>query len=255
MQKHLPVIASALLAFSLFLSTAPAKAEEGELTMVSPLSFKGVAKLVTQRRKDKKVEMRSVYPQFLKSTPVTRLANWKLRQESQKRYQAFIDQMKKDEAEDFEPLAPYGYDELPQLHYYYAPRLVSTAYMFYRYTGGAHGMNATIATNFGQFPSMARPKVLSLGDFFTGTGYRKTIEKKLLDTLRAKKDQVATWVQDGTVKSLNNAQLNNFTVSSKGLKWYFAPYDVGPYAAGEFEVLLPFNQLPSDFKRSVVLGR
>jgi hypothetical protein len=255
MYKTSSLLGSAVLTLSVLLPCASAKAEEGELSMVSPIPFKGVAKLVTQRHKDKNSDVRAVYPQFSQNTMVTRFANWKLRVASQTRYRDFLGKVKKDIAEDFQPLAPYGYDELPELHYYHAPRLISTAFAYYSYTGGAHGMSATITTNYGQFAGMSRPKILTLGDFFTGKGYRKPVEKKLLDTLRGKKDQVASWVQDGTVKTLTDQQLNNFTVSPKGLTWYFAPYEVGPYAAGPFEVQLKFNDLPTDFKRSVVLGR
>jgi hypothetical protein len=255
MHKHSFFVATATVALSFLLPVASLKAEEGELTLASPLPFKGVAKLVTQRHKEKNADVRAIYPQFLQNTPVTRFANWKLRVASQTRFHNFNAQVKKDALEDFQPLAPYAYDEMPELHYYYAHRLISTAYVYYSYTGGAHGMGATVATNYGQFPGMTRPKVLTLGDFFNNIGYRKPVEKLLLDSLRAKKEQVASWVQDGTVKTLTSNQLNNFTVSPKGLTWRFAPYEVGPYAAGEFEVLLTFNQLPSGFKRSIVLGR
>lgn len=248
-----------LLTLPLLIAPA-AKAQEGHIIDVkSPIAFKGVAKLVLMQRKDKQAFMWAEYPQFRQITPVTSFANWKLRTAAQGNYQKFAATVKKDFApggiDNYKPIGPYEFQQRPMLTYYYAPRLVSTARVFYEYQGGAHGMSGTVTSNYGQFDGMKAPKELVLGDFFTGTAYRKTVEKKIIEMLLADKEHPPIWIQDGSVKTLTTYHLNNFTVSPKGLTWYFESYAVAPYVSGEYTATIPFDQLGADFKRSIVLGR
>ena len=97
--------------------------------------------------------------------------------------------------------------------------------------------------------SNARPKLLTLGDFFRlGADYRAATMPKVPAKLN---DQGANFVVDGTVKKLETAQLNNFMAEPDGLKWIFSPYDVAPCAAGVAEAKLKISELGPNFRREL----
>lgn len=247
-----------LLCVLLFLTLSPrASFSQSEKSpTASPLSFQGVARLVKIARHGKTYQADATYPRFLVLTPVTRLANWKLHTEAQKGVAGLVNQARADAKQIREMKIPaYGSDSTPSLHFYAPKRLVSVAVMGYSYLGGAHGNYGTDAKNYGLLRGETRPRELNLGDFFrAGSPYRARVEKMLLTKLRATKgaEKEATFVVDGSVKTLPTALLNNFAVEKGGLRWFFPPYAVGPYAVGEFEVKLSSAQLGTDFQRAML---
>jgi hypothetical protein len=218
----------------------------------APLPFRGIARVVKIERRGKGYKADATYPRFLRSTPVTRLANWKLRSETEKGMAELIQQAR-DNAGGMggSHSLPYGFNQTPTLHFYAPNRLVSVAVMGYTFTGGVHGNYGTDAKNYGLLRGESRPRQLNLGDFFrAGAPYRAHIEKMLLAKLRATKgtQREATFVIDGSVKSIPTELLNNFVAEKGGLRWFFPPYAVGPFFAGEHEVKLSIAELGSDFK-------
>lgn len=227
-------------------TTSISHAQEG-LKMNSPLPFEEKARLRTLQSQNKNWDVKIVYPQFFGRSRLLNFANTRLKSEASQGFTEYLKQTRKDLAEtDFKPLAPYNYEQLPQLHFYRPARLVSTAIDFYQYNGGAHGLGGTLARNFGM--EKGKPKDLVLGDFFTSKNYSKRVQNLIFAKLRANKAQEPTWLLDGSVKFLNAAQLNNFTVSPKGLTWFFNPYEIGPYALGQYVVTLSPRELGADFR-------
>ncbi len=233
-----------------------AHAQSEKPAATSPLSFRGVARLVKIERRGTGYEADATYPRFLVSTPVTRLANWKLRTEAQRGMAELIQQARADAKEMREAkISAYGFGHTPSLHFYAPKRLISVAVMGYTFTGGVHGNYGTDTKNYGLLGGETRPRELNLGDFFrAGSPYRARVEKMLLGKLRATKgaEKEAIFVVDGTVKSLPTSLLKNFVAEKGGLRWFFPPYAVGPYAVGEFEVKLSSVELGSDFKRAML---
>jgi hypothetical protein len=50
-------------------------------------------------------------------------------------------------------------------------------------------------------------------------------------------------VVSGGIKSFSAEELGNFTVTAKGIRFYFGPYAVASYAEGAFEVFVPWSDL------------
>lgn len=127
--------------------------------------------------------------------------------------------------------------------------------MGWEYTGGAHGVGATSGTNFGTPVGATRPRELKLADFFTdGVAASRRINDLLMAKLRATKgtEQEASFVLDGSVKWVDKESRENFVAEKDGLRWFFGPYEMGPYAVGEFEVKLSARELGPQFRASLL---
>jgi len=107
----------------------------------------------------------------------------------------------------------------------------------YRYTGGAHG-------NVGyQTINQAAGRRIKLQDLFAkGVNGRReasfAIIENLLPTGRM------SYVQEGTWTELGPEQAENFVVTPVGLLFVFGHYELGAYAEGTIDVLIPFSKLP-----------
>lgn len=130
-----------------------------------------------------------------------------------------------------------------------APKLASILISRYSYSGGAHPNHGVEAMNFGIVNG--KPKQLKLSDFFAA-GFDSASHVSKLVIAKLKKTEGADWVKDGTLKKLDAKMLQRFTPSADGLTWYFNPYDVGSYAAGDFEVKLNLQELGPKFKRAML---
>jgi len=109
----------------------------------------------------------------------------------------------------------------------------------YNYTGGAHG-NTYFETYLLE-TAAAGITVLDLRDLFLSNGeWLDRLSELLLADLLG---QEAQWVVDGEVAALTEADLAAFTLGPTGLRFYFAPYAMGPYVQGSFEVTLPFEAI------------
>jgi hypothetical protein len=152
----------------------------------------------------------------------------------------------KKNREDFthgKPSTPYYYQMTPFHARYFAPTLFSVAMVRDQYTGGAHGLTARTTFNFGIIDG--HPKRLGLADFFApGADYRTQVQRLLLAKLHH--DERALFIND--VKALSHDQLNRFVVEHDGLRFYFDPYEVGPYAAGPIDVKLTAEELGPAFR-------
>lgn len=199
--------------------------------------------------------MSASYPIFKGNRAVAELAESVLKREAQSSFNVF----EKDSRGSAKKLGlrdgmTYGYSFEPTL-VLNRPRFISATTMIYTFTGGAHGLYGTDAYNFGYPASQSRPRQLKLADFFTdGAASTQRVNNLLMAKLRATRgrEQEATWIVDGTVAALDKDSLENFVAEADGLRWFFAPYAVGPYAAGEFEVKLSARELGPKFRAGLV---
>jgi hypothetical protein len=241
-------------ALPLAASLSPVAFAQNESTSSKQLlqTWRGAARLETLHLKQKTREISAVYPVFLDSRRVARVAESVIKRDASRDFRAF-EKGSRGSAKDLGLMSGMSYaSEFTPALVLNAPRLVSVAVMGYEFQGGAHGMYGTSGYVFGFPRGSNAPRQLRLADFFTdGSAAKARVNRLLMNHLRATKgrEQSADFVIDGTVKSLDPAQLENFVVLPNGsLKWFFAPYSVASYAAGEFEVSLSSRELGPTFR-------
>ncbi len=107
--------------------------------------------------------------------------------------------------------------------------LLVLALRYYEYAGGAHGMSSTSLFNFTAFP----PRYLGAGEVFKAGSDNRLRE---LLTARAKAEEAMLYVDTVPVT-------DNFALLPDSLEFLYAPYAIGPYAAGEIALRLPYDSL------------
>jgi hypothetical protein len=125
---------------------------------------------------------------------------------------------------------------------YLSPEVVSTIFRGSVYTGGAHP-NATYDAILIDRKS-AKP--LTLKDLFVDTngGLSKLVEivrMKLGAENEISQFSDEEWITNGTAATDDNYSVYGFT--NEGLLVIFAPYQVAAYAAGPFEIVIPWAEL------------
>ena len=134
---------------------------------------------------------------------------------------------------------------------YYAEELVSLFEIAYTFSGGAHGNENFAPHNYSIIDGVA--KELTLADLFKeNSDYISVLSNYILDDLR---EQEAPYAVDGSQANLTSKDLTVFAFSPEGISFGFAPYLMGPYAVGSFEVTVPFNVLSSVIDLEGPLGR
>ncbi len=134
---------------------------------------------------------------------------------------------------------PHTLDISPAGIYHYSPALVSAALTVYTFTGGAHGMSWTLTQNLRLEDGKTAPLALS-ALFREDSGYLQAISNHCIAGL---KKQEASNVVNGNITEFAGEDLSSFVISRAGLTVFFAPYAVGCYAEGSFEVTVPFETI------------
>ena len=135
---------------------------------------------------------------------------------------------------------------------YLTPDLASIRINRYDYSGGAHPNHGSEAVNY--WKASGAPVRLYLKDLFvTGFNGRGFVTKLLID--RLKKMEGADLVQNGELREFDADQLDRFFLSPTSVTWHFNPYEVGPYAAGDFDVKLSLSELGPSFRRALLIAR
>jgi hypothetical protein len=134
---------------------------------------------------------------------------------------------------------------------FFSESLVSVVVSLSTYAGGAHPNSHWLTRTFKVGPG-GEVRAVKLAELFKeGSDYGKVLSEKVLTDLRK---QEAQWVVDGQVKELNTDDLKHFAVTPRGLRFCFAPYAVGPYAQGPFEVEVGYETLGEVVDPGGILG-
>lgn len=119
-------------------------------------------------------------------------------------------------------------------------RLASVKLDVNHFTGGAHPNHYPETMIF----DLTNGKLLQIGDIFTSPevallklapSIRTTLNTSLGDMT------LPDMVESGTTATLQNYE--DFILYKEGMAFFFAPYQVGPYAAGEQVVTVPWERL------------
>jgi len=112
---------------------------------------------------------------------------------------------------------------------------ISTIIELNHYTLGAHGNSVYKSINF----DIKNSKFINLSDI---TNIKNDIELNKINVLLNKyflnKDSCFT------EKPSISRDFNTFTIQEDSIAFYFAPYELGAYACGSTEILIPINELP-----------
>lgn len=120
----------------------------------------------------------------------------------------------------------------------YNSRLLSYKFSIMYYTGGAHP-NTDVQTKVFDIQNQ---KELALSDLFvSNSDYLKKISALTINQLDQKNISDSEWLAMGAGPSLENYKA--FGVSDQAIIFYFPPYAVAPYAAGEQQVEITFAQI------------
>jgi Deacetylase PdaC/Protein of unknown function (DUF3298) len=118
---------------------------------------------------------------------------------------------------------------------YASSSLLSMLETIESYTGGAHGNLGFAGHTFLKEETGVRR--LELRDLFTDNADLEPMVEFITRDLTA---QEATFVADGSV-TLGENSLFVFTLSPQSITFHFAPYEVGSYAEGPYESVVPFE--------------
>jgi hypothetical protein len=111
---------------------------------------------------------------------------------------------------------------------------ISVLFSFYEYAGGAHPNTTTESFNY----DLNRNAPVRLADLFTpNSNYLKVISEYSIREL--KKLDTVTNAEDGAGPKIEN--FHSWNITPAGLRITFDRYQVGPYAVGEHEVVIPYS--------------
>ena len=226
----------------------------GMLLLIGAVMAEAQVTYKTITAKKKGVISSAKMPVFRAKTPVAALANQTLTAFVKKGQTAFLKETTAPPKGS--PVPEYSQEYTAKTYYNYAPRLISVEVGTSFYTGGAHPGYAVQCFNFGNIDG--KVKRLGLLDLFSkkaeSKDTRQQIKDALLNKLHSLKD-IASFVKDGTVTDLTNAQLDNFVILADGLEFIFSPYEVGSWAEGVITVKLSVSELGSEFRKMLLFAR
>ena len=134
-----------------------------------------------------------------------------------------------------------------------APHLVAIEFINYSYTGGAHGNGGTSAALVDLRTGRSVPPS---SVFAPGDEWRRTVAVLVLADL--KKQFVDKPGFDEAIEPANVAKLlgeaGRWLFKADGLMIIFNPYDVGSYAAGSYDVDIPYASLRTVMRADAPLG-
>jgi len=117
--------------------------------------------------------------------------------------------------------------------------LISVNFGRSEYTGGAHPNHWSFVLNY----DLKNSRVIKLEELFkANSGFLKVISESSIEQISDKQGEYADkdWITRGAGENLKNFE--SWNVTEKGLKFTFDPYQVGPYVAGDFETIVPYEK-------------
>jgi hypothetical protein len=182
------------------------------------------------------------YPKFVRENELARFINDSVTSSTEKYFYAMSEGFKANYEPggmNFEANQRYAVN-------FVHDSLVSCLIERWDFTGGAHGNSYFEVMNAGYVTGS--PKMLMLDKLFIpGSDYLRVLSAAGIEQLRLAE---APYVLDGSITELKDNLLLHFTLSPKGFRLHYAPYEVGPYAGGPLEITIPWKKLESIIDRN-----
>lgn len=121
------------------------------------------------------------------------------------------------------------------------PQTVSVVFFADEYSGGAHGNKSFIPFNY----DITNNKQITLSDVFAEKPdyLQKISDFTYTDIVKQMNERGAgspidtQWIKTGTAPQVDN--FATFTIGDNSITVYISPYQVAPYALGDFQVTMP----------------
>ncbi len=171
------------------------------------------------------------YPQFTAGTAFCKAINDREARDARKTFDAGVADYRKIDDPD------HRYETTITFEVLHADdRIVSLLFLNYEYSGGAHGNCWFAAENYAWRDG--KLVTLELAQLFDG---KSPYIKRLADLCtKDLKRQHASWPEQMTFTAKSPPIFN---ITSAGLRFTFAPYEVGSYAEGTYTVIIPYDQI------------
>lgn len=195
-------------------------------------------RITIDRSKKGKWEASVVVLEAVPGNALTRAASVGMRRDAMRRMDEFLRAARVGSSSSA-PERFYTFGEAPTVSIG-KPDLISIVVDTGSYEGGAHPYSYELFENWAIVGG--KPRRLTLADLLMHG--KKDIESVSLLVMGKLRDrEEAMWVQDGTVRELTAGTQDSFAITRHGLKFVFAPYVMGPYAAGPITVDLAWAEL------------
>ena len=230
----------------------------GFLAEEQMIDFTNGAKLITktfsETNKPKRFEMSAEYPEISGVDPaIAAKFNQLVKAQVMKSLAEFKKTMTAQTAEDLKYL-PKGINNYIDISYSVEmanDKIVSLQFGDSEFAGGAHPNYATSTFNF----DVQNGKELKLADLFQPkSNYLKVISDYSIAELKKMTGEMSDdeWIKQGAGAKPENYK--SWNITKKGLMFNFDPYQVAAYAAGNFNVIVPFNELKPVLSRNEILS-
>jgi hypothetical protein len=183
-------------------------------------------------------EAEAKYPVFSAHSPVLDFGKAHLEANAHKLIEGFLKDAPTYLVNGAKPDNPFALDSSFSIAYS-SKTLLSLNTSTYEDMGGAHPNTQIDTFNFGLVHG--RAKKLTLQDLFKqGVKGGPIMNKILMKALRKKN---LSFIEDGSIKSLEAKDLDNFVLTPKGFDYLFSAYEVASYAEGPQTVHVNFSQV------------
>lgn len=112
------------------------------------------------------------------------------------------------------------------------------------YSGAMHGSLSCVAANY----DLSTGDVLTLGSIMHMDASKEDFIKIIIDKLGEYKEDYSLFddYEDGVYSRLGGDEnlYQDFFFTETGLSFFFAPYEIAPYASGIITVEIPYHELP-----------
>lgn len=247
MQRNLLILGIGALVFLIGLTTwwltkeGPSATENPsqEPSLEDPASLPGDVKA----RTTKSGEAYTAAAAYPSQTPLLSTVGAEADQEAVSRMRTYVeDAITRLERSSTEYQDPLGRDYELGIDYvrYVAPATVSYVFTAHEDTLGAHPNTYFRTFTF----DLANGEQLALGNLFTpGSAYLEELSQATRDILAARIGEFSDedMLRAGTAPTEEN--FSAFYLTEAGLVILFAPYQIGPYALGTHEVVIPYAEL------------
>jgi hypothetical protein len=168
-------------------------------------------------------------------------ASYTLRQAIDSTMQQMLADLKQQLTDMDDPQSTMGYYEQAEGKIIWSsPKVVSAAFSYSYYTGGAHGMYGTDLVTY----DLHSGKEYKITDLIKDTtALRPLLEAKILTQKRSEDNTIAT-LKDMLFEPDSPLQLPvNVCVVKEGLRFVYNPYEIMAYAYGQSDVTLTWEEL------------